>query len=131
MKFDATLQRFLEELVDAWNRRNAASFGRLFAEDADYVTGSGVRLSGRGQIQDLVYARSATPAAPGQVSVATESVKMLGSDAAVILCAWHMGPGDAQTTCEPVVRAGVMTIVAQRTGGTWQIIALHNTDSPQ
>ena len=124
------VHRVVEELVGAWNRQDGTSFGRLFAEDAHYVTGSGVRLAGRGQIQDLVFGGPPGAVAPGQVSATTESVKMVGTDVAVILCAWHMGSDDVPTAHESIVRSGVMTIVTQRIGGTWQIIALHNTDTP-
>jgi hypothetical protein len=52
----------------------------------------------------------------------TESIKMLGPDAAVVLCAWRMG-------AEPADRAGLLTIVAQHADLGWRIIALHNTDT--
>jgi uncharacterized protein (TIGR02246 family) len=131
MSVEQSVKRIVEDLVEAWNRCDGAWFSRLFAENADYVTGTGVRLAGRGQIRDLLFTRAPGSLGSGRVAFVTESIKPLGPDAAVILCAWHMDPGDARPIDESSVRRGVVTIVTQRTGGTWHIIALHNTDSTQ
>jgi hypothetical protein len=52
---------------------------------------------------------------------AYESLRLLTSDIAVVICSWRMGTG-------PRARAGLMTVVSRKEGEAWQIIALHNTD---
>ncbi len=54
------IQVVVDRLVDAWNRRDWASFSRLFAEEADYVTGSG---SGWRDVHGLT--RLSGPGSPG------------------------------------------------------------------
>ncbi|HEV8700274.1 MAG TPA: SgcJ/EcaC family oxidoreductase [Candidatus Polarisedimenticolia bacterium] len=129
MSIEHAIRRVVEELVEAWNRGDGPSFSRLFAENADYVTASGVRLAGRGRIRDALFTRPPASAESGRVSLVTESVKMLGPDAAVILCAWHMDPGHAPEIRESSVRTGFVTLVMQGEADGWRIIALQNTDT--
>jgi uncharacterized protein (TIGR02246 family) len=129
MSIEQAVQRVVEDLVGAWNRRDWASFTRLFAEDADYVTGAGVRLAGCDQIHDALFAREPVSIESDQVSLVTESIKILGPDAAVVLCAWRMGPGDTPKVPRSSVRNGFVSIVMQDAGDGWRIIALQNTDA--
>jgi uncharacterized protein (TIGR02246 family) len=116
------IQQVVEALAGAWNSRDWDAFGRLFAEDADYVTGAGVHLAGRTRIRDTLKTRAADTIESDQVTLTTESTRMLGPDAAVVLCAWRLG-------AEPVDRAGLLTVVMQHADEGWRIIALHNTDT--
>ena len=118
MRAEPAIRELVDELIRAWNSRDWVSFSRLFAEEADYVTGSGVRLAGRSSIHDALFTRDVDH---GQVTVAIESIRILAADAAVILCTWRMG--------SPTTRVGVMTLVTQHRGDTWQIITLQNTDT--
>ena len=129
MNIEQTIRRVVEELVEAWNRRDGASFSRLFSENADYVTGSAVRLAGRSQIRDALFTRAPVSTETGPVSFVTQSVKILGPDVAVILCAWQMSPGDAPQNRESGGRTGFVTIVMQGAADGWRIIALQNTDT--
>ena len=129
MSIEQAIRRVVEELVGAWNRGDGASFSRLFAENADYVTASGVRLAGRDQIRNALFTRTPISTEADQVSLVTESVKILGEGVAVILCAWQMGPGGAPQIHESSVRTGFVTVVMQGEGDRWRIIALQNTDT--
>jgi uncharacterized protein (TIGR02246 family) len=55
------VQQVVEALAGAWNARDWDAFGRLFAEDADYVTRSGVHLAGRARIRDTFMSRIRSP----------------------------------------------------------------------
>jgi hypothetical protein len=57
-----------------------------------------------------------------------QSIHLLGTDAAVLLCSWRMGSGNSWEEGESIVRDGVATIVVKRSGESWRIIALQNTD---
>ena len=129
MNAEQAIGNVVENLVDAWNSRDSAAFSRLFAENADYVTGSGVRLSGRGRIRDVLFGSAPSSGDSGLVTVVNESVKVLGSDVAVILCTWRMGPGGSGRLHDSAGRSGLMTIVTQRLGNEWRITTLQNTDT--
>ena len=129
MSIERTIQRVVDELIAAWNRRDGASFSQLFAEDADYVTGAGIRLAGRGRIHDALFAHPVVMAEADKVSIVTQSVKIVASDAAVVLCGWQMDPADASQSQESDARTGLVTMVMQRTADGWRIVALQNTDA--
>ena len=114
------LQGVVEALVDSWNRREWSSFGRLFAEDAQYITSAAIRLAGRDQICKELSSLAETS---GHVSMAAESVRIFWPDIAVVLCRWQMG--------SPNHRAGLLTMMMQREGAGWHIVVLHNTDRAQ
>jgi uncharacterized protein (TIGR02246 family) len=128
MSAEQASKQLVDELVRAWNSRDGAAFSCLFAEDADYVTGSGARLAGRESIRDALFGSATNRIEPGQVDVVTESIKALGQDAAVILCMWQMSPGGATRGAGSAGRQGLMTIVTHRAASAWHIIALQNTD---
>lgn len=126
MDVDRTIQELIDNLTGAWNHGDWPAFGRLFAEDADYVTGAGIRLMGRAQILD-VLSKLSLPAGH-EVSLSMESVKLLPTQVAVVLCSWRMGT--AGEGASAVARAGLLTMVIKHGPGPagWRIIALHNTD---
>jgi uncharacterized protein (TIGR02246 family) len=128
MGIDESLQRLVERLVTTWNDRDWASFSQLFADNADYVTGSGVCLPGRQRIHDHFVTRVPAPAEAERVSLVMQAIHLLGTDAAVLLCSWRMGFGDSGENRGSIVRDGVATIVVERAGESWRIIALQNTD---
>jgi uncharacterized protein (TIGR02246 family) len=128
MNVEQEIHVLIDELARTWNARDGDSFCRLFDENADYVTGSGVHLAGRGSIHESLFRRADESPEFGQVSLATESITRVGSDAAVILCRWRMNAGDAAHASSLPERSGIMTIVTQRSGKAWRIIALQNTD---
>ena len=127
MGIDESLQRLVERMVKTWNDRDWASFSQLFADNANYVTGSGVCLRGRQQIHEHFVTRVPAPAEAERVSLVMQSIHLLGTDAAVLLCSWRMGFGDSGQDRESIVR-DVATIVVERAGESWRIIALQNTD---
>lgn len=128
MGIDESLRRLVDRLMRTWNDRDWASFSQLFADNANYVTGAGVCLPGRQRIHDYFATRVPEPTEAESVSLAIQSIHLLGTDAAVLLCSWRMGFGDSAEDGGSPVRAGVATIVVERAGESWRVIALQNTD---
>ena len=69
MSFEQATQQLVDELARAWNSQDWVSFSRLFAENADYVSGSGVRLAGRGAIHHGLSTRALDSFDSGRVSL--------------------------------------------------------------
>ena len=116
---DHSIQMVVDDLVDAWNRHDWDAFSRLFMVDADYVTGTGIRLAGRRRIHEELSTRAHDPVMSDHVFLVTQSVKAVGQDAAVVLAQWRLSD----------TRSGLLTIVMQRAEETWHIVALQNTDT--
>lgn len=110
-------------LVDAWNRQDAEAYGRLFTEDATYVTWVGTHYRGR---RDIVASHHAlfTKFVKG-TKLADEilDLRFLGPDTAVVT-----GRGEIYKGDRPAKLTKVQTYVLVRAAdGGWRIAAFQNT----
>jgi uncharacterized protein (TIGR02246 family) len=128
MKTDPGIERLIEELAGAWNRRDWQAFGRLLAAEADYVNGDGVRLSGRERIREALSAAASSSPDEGRVSVAVESVKRMTPEIAIVLCAWQRDRSGEGKTADGEASGGRVTMVLENGEDGWRIVALQNTD---
>jgi uncharacterized protein (TIGR02246 family) len=126
MDVEGTIQSVVEGLAEAWNRQDWPSFSRWFAQDADDVTGAGVRWAGRDQILKELSAR-VEASTQGQASLAVDSVKLAQPDVAVVLCSWEMSSPESVGAGHDA-RAGVLTMVLRQEANGWRIVTLHNTN---
>src|SRR5687768_11461574 len=76
--------------VEAWNRHDASAFGALMTKDADWVTASGIRLSGRDKIQAYLADEHATWAKTTTMRALNVHVRTLGDKSAVVLFDWEI-----------------------------------------
>jgi hypothetical protein len=115
MTHDSTLDGLLISLFEAWNRGDAPDFGKLFTEDATYVTGDGRLVRGNDAIALLA-------AASGMVS----SVQ-LGD---ILCCRAHGGIAEVlfEWYSPKAGRRGVATVVAIARNRDWRIEHVHNTN---
>jgi uncharacterized protein (TIGR02246 family) len=129
MNVERAIEKLVDRLVEAWNCRDGATFSRLFTENADYVTSSGVRLAGPEPIRDVLFGSPPNSVDSGQVTVEIEFIKVLQADIAVVLCMWRMSSGVTAQGRDSAGRSGLMTIVTRYVGNNWRIITLQNTDA--
>ena len=114
---EVELEELVGRLVDAWNRRDAASFAALFTPDADYVTRDGLWVRGRDSIRLLVNQADAM----GHASIVSgPSIRSHGAVASVTF-RWLADDGTAHSR-------GVTTCVLTRAGRRWLIERLQTTD---
>ena len=118
MSAEAEIRRVLDRLLDAWNRRDSAAFARLFTPDADYVTGDGSWVHGRGEIGSLVRdAEAGTKAS----LVGHPSIRA-AEDWATVISRWSAVASDGSES------RGVMSCVLVREKDRWLVDRLQNTD---
>jgi len=112
------------EVLAAWNRRDAAAFAALFADDASSVGFDGSEMHGRAEIATTlarIFADHQTAAYVARV----RDVRPLATGVAVLSAVVGMVP-PGQTDINPAVNA-VQTLVAVEREGAWRIAVLHNT----
>jgi uncharacterized protein (TIGR02246 family) len=118
------LRAIVAHLEDSWNRSDATSFAKAFAEDADFVHILGGYYNGRDQVEaghrvifDTIYKNSV-------VKWDVVKIRPLSADAAVVLTfstlEFQQGPNKVKLSTRP-------TIMAERRDGKWQIAAFQNT----
>src|SRR5699024_12302041 len=110
----------------AWNGGGAGGLADLFAEDAEFVNVVGLWWHDRESIR-AAHAFGLAKIFPGStMTMATPRVRRVGTDAAVVLCRWHL-VGQVSPSGEPAgEREGVFTFVLERRGRGWITIAAQN-----
>jgi uncharacterized protein (TIGR02246 family) len=110
----------VDAFVHAWNTHDGPAFGRLYADDADWVMVGGERLKGRTAIEEALtkehvnWARSTTLRATDVV------VRELDPERAVVMFKWEI-TADAERGARPF-RGNTVLVVAQARE-RWVIIA--------
>jgi len=118
----AAVEELLDNLVDAWNRRDADAFAALFAPSADYITGDGGWVGGREGIQRLFR----TPSGTGVASIdGVASIRRHG-DVSTVLFGWRL-----ESPAGVVLQKGLTLCVATRAGSGWLIDRMQTTDSAE
>lgn len=114
---------------DAWNKGDARALAELFATDGDWVTVATVYLHGRTDYQTF-HARLLDGRFKGSKFVPIHTtVRFLRPDLGVLHWSWKMrGDENYDGTPRPP-RYGLLTMVAEKRSGKWQIVVGHNTNS--
>jgi uncharacterized protein (TIGR02246 family) len=123
---EADVRAVLDRLTQAWNDGDATAYGRLFTEDADYVTFFGVNLPGRAQIESAHRALFEGPLKGSKLTGGGEvKVRFVRPDVAVAVAGGGSSLTGADTADDG--RASTVTFVLAREDAGWLITAFQNT----
>lgn len=113
-----------QQLIDAWNNRNARGMAQLFAEDGESIGFDGSQSIGSDEIYSHLHPIfESHPTAPYVSKV--KHVRFLGSDAAVLRAIAGMVP-IGQSEINPKLNTH-HTIVVVKKEGNWRIQLFQNT----
>ncbi|MEU8633452.1 SgcJ/EcaC family oxidoreductase [Amycolatopsis sp. NPDC048633] len=125
---ETDVRAVLGRLTEAWNSADAAAYGRLFTEDADYVTFFGLNFPGREAIESSHRALFEGPLKgsklTGQLG-ASAKVRFVRPDVAVAVVGGGSSVTGADTADEG--RESTVSFVLVREDGEWLITAFQNT----
>jgi len=125
---EAAIRAAAQEWQAAWNRHDMAALHDLFADDADLVTVSGLRWTGRAKIE---HGHAQLHRFQFKDSVWTNvrvDVRLLAPEVALAHIRWTMhGDLDADGAPRPL-REALFSWVLVKRGGRWRIGAAHNTN---
>lgn len=116
---DAVVERF----VRAWNEHDMDAFGRLFAVDADWVTASGVHVTGRDRIQAYLAQEHATWAKTTTMKATDTRVRRISGDMAAVFFKWQIEGALDLASNEVTVSRGSNFLVATRQHSGWSVVA--------
>lgn len=119
MRVEDPVRHAIAELVSAWNRCDARTFGELFTEDAEYVGADGVPRLGRDAIEKLVQQAKRQE----QVRIEEFVSIRVDSDRAEVQFRWR-------TESDNPSRRGVIHCLMIQQPFGWRIDALHNHAEP-
>jgi uncharacterized protein (TIGR02246 family) len=121
---EASARRLYEELLAAWNRRDAHGMGQLFAPEGEMVGFDGSQVSGAQVEEHLtpIFADHPTPPYVWKIRV----VRALSDDVALLRAIAGMIP-PGQKDLNPALNS-VQALVAENLAGTgWQVALFQNT----
>ena len=113
-----------QQLLGSWNRRDAAAYAALFAEDASVVGFDGSQMNGRAEIEaqiGQIFADHQTGAYVGKI----REVRLLAPDVALVRAVVGMVP-PGRSDLKPDVNA-IQSLVATRHADQWLIALFQNT----
>lgn len=118
----------MDGFVRAHNAHDMEAFGRLLAEDADWISVAGIRMKSRVKIQAEHEEAHATFFKTTTLAETGTDVRLLRPDIAVIHFKWELtGQRDREGKARDP-RRGIITIVAMNQAGGWRIVAGQNTN---
>jgi uncharacterized protein (TIGR02246 family) len=124
MTIDQSVQTVLDQLQDGWNRGDGEAFAAPYADDAEFVTVQGMRVTGRRAIAaghqgifDTIYAGS------------TNSMELLDTHAVSDGVRLALTRNTLSVPAGPLagVRQALGTVVLRDNGVGWEIVSTQNT----
>jgi uncharacterized protein (TIGR02246 family) len=119
---EAALREAVKQLETGWNTKNAATYAKVFAEDADFVVITGTYVKGRADIEAGHRQIFATIFKDTKVTLNVERIRFLRPDVAVV----HAKGRREGPTKELTVDAMITLVLTKETQG-WTIAAFQNT----
>lgn len=119
------LREVPQRIVKAWADNDADAFAEVFTEDATLILPGDVFIVGKEDIRSFMAAGYAGPYRDTRVHGVPVSVKLLGSQSAVLVTEGGvLAPGDETVAPERAIRA---TWVLVERDGQWLITSYQNT----
>lgn len=117
-----------QALIEAWNRHDARAFAAVFAQDADFTNVFGMEAAGRGAIERFHAPIFDTMFKDSHLSADGMRTRLVRDDVATLDLRWSMTGARDPMGREWPRRQGLISIVATRDDGRWQIAAMHNME---
>jgi uncharacterized protein (TIGR02246 family) len=126
---ESAVRNVLAEYEVSWNGHDTAAFGRLFAEDCDYVNIDGVHWKG---VQEIVQRHTEL----FQKRLKTAVRKLTGvevrfstPDVALVHATWDVTGSSHPTGKAVPVLKEITTMAMAKTNGKWLITSFQNTEN--
>ena len=120
----AEISDLYHALLDAWNRRDAAAYAGLFAEDGYVVGFDGSEMIGRAEIEQSLTETFADHQT-GRYVAKVRAERHAENDIALLRATAGLVPAGA-SQLNPDLNA-IQTVVAGREEGTWRVLQFQNT----
>jgi uncharacterized protein (TIGR02246 family) len=109
-----------DAFVDAWNTHDVRALGRLYADDADWVTVGGERHKGRVAVEGVLAKAHASWVRTTTIRATDVAVRAIDSENAIVIFKWEITRPE-ESAVKPL--RGSTLLVAARRDGSWIITA--------
>jgi uncharacterized protein (TIGR02246 family) len=126
---DEAVRKLPQAFCDAWAKHDGHELGTIMAEDVDFVTVAADWFHGRGDFEKYHSRLLSGRFKETTVTLLETEVRFLKPDMAVVHWSWKVdGDKNVDGTPRPQ-RFGLMTMVAQKRSGAWQVVVAQNTNA--
>jgi len=121
---ETTIKDFLAQMIDGWNRGDAAEFAAPFAKGADFIAFEGTHLKGRDEIIEFHQRLFDSELRGTRLEGGVNFVRFLGP-ALAVMHAWGTTTLAGQTNASPS-RDSMQLFVVTKRDGEWRFDAMLN-----
>ena len=126
---EEAVRKLPQSFCDAWARRDGHELAKIMADDVDFVTVATVYLHGKADFEKFHVRLLSGRFKDSTITPLEITARFLRPDMAVVHWSWKI-EGDKNFDGTPrSPRFGMMTMVAQKRGGTWQVVVAQNTNA--
>ena len=124
---EEAIRKLIAEMTDASSKADAKAATRMYAADADFVTGRGERFTGAAQIEERLGAIFAARGAAVTVKTLNVTVRFIRPDVAVAHVTNELRGLMSSDGQKLPAQQELSLRVFTRDGTTWRAAAFHNT----
>src|SRR5215470_15249126 len=122
------VRKLPQSFCDAWAKHDGHKLAKIMADDVDFVTVATVYLHGRTDFEKFHVRLLSGRFKDSTITPLETTVRFLRPDMAVVHWSWKIeGDKNFDGTSRAAPRFGIMTMVAQKRNGNWQIVVAQNT----
>ena len=126
---EEAVRKLPQSFCDAWARRDGHELAKIMADDVDFVTVATVYLHGKADFEKFHVRLLSGRFKDSTITPLEITARFLRPDMAVVHWSWKI-EGDKNFDGTPrSPRFGMMTMVAQKRGDTWQVVVAQNTNA--
>jgi uncharacterized protein (TIGR02246 family) len=126
---EEAVRKLPQEFCEAWAKHDGHALAKIMAEDVDFVTVATTYLHGRTDFETFHVRLLSGRFKDSTISVLKTTTRFLRPDMAVVHWSWRI-EGDKNADGTPrQPRYGMMTLVAEKKVGNWQVIVGQNTNA--
>src|SRR5215469_2841934 len=126
---EEAIRQLPQSFCDAWAKRDGHELAKIMAGDVDFVTVATVYLHGRADFEKFHVRLLSGRFKDSTITPLEITARFLRPDIAVVHWSWKI-EGDKSFDRTPrSPRFGMMTMVAQKRSGSWQVVVAQNTNA--
>jgi uncharacterized protein (TIGR02246 family) len=126
---EEAVRKLPQSFCDAWAKHDGHELAKIMADDVDFVTVATVYLHGRADFEKFHTRLLSGRFKDSTITPLETTARFLRPDMAVVHWSWKIeGDKNFDGTPRPP-RFGMMAMVAQKRGGSWQVVVAQNTNA--
>jgi len=127
---EEAVRKLPQAFCEAWAKHDGHELARIMAEDVDFVTVATTYLHGRADFEKFHTRLLSGRFKEANLTSLQTTARFLRPDIAVVHWSWEIeGDRNMDGSARQQPRFGMMTMVAERRNGTWQVVVAQNTNA--